>query len=100
MKRCKLLIIPCLILAFALSWGVDQGRARAEEISQPTDDGAASDSQQSVPRRKRTTNAARQEAAKRLEQQRAEQLMKETTEAPPSQGTSSPADVKEGPTNE
>ncbi len=100
MKRCKLLIIPCLVMAFALSWGFDQGRARAEEISQPTDDCATSDTQQSVPRRKRTTNAERQEAAKRLEQQRAEQLMKETTGAPPPKGRLLPPKVKEGPTNE
>lgn len=83
-------------MAFALPWGVDGGCARAEEITQPTDDTGNTQSTESVPRRKKTTNIERQEAAKRLEQQRAEQLLKETTNPPPAPDKASPADEKGG----
>jgi hypothetical protein len=96
MKQSKLLIIPCLAMATALSWGVDRSSARAEEISQPTDDTGNTQSTESVPRRKRTTNAERQEAAKRLEQQRAEQLLKETTAPAPAPDQASPPVEKGG----
>ncbi len=96
MKHCKLLIIPVLVMSFALTWGVDQGRARAEEIAQPTDDAASTDSQQPVPRRKKPTRAQREEAAKRLEQQRAEQLLKETTNPTPAPNAVSPPAEKGG----
>jgi hypothetical protein len=76
MKRYKLLIIPLLAMAAALSWGAGQTLAASQEPAQaPPTNGTSSTGDfraaENVPKLRGTTNAQRMDAARRLAERRA-----------------------------
>ena len=73
MNTCKVLSVICLVMATtALFWGVDPGRAQAEETTQPSAVTGPFRDPESVPKLRSTTNAQREDAARRAAEYRAE----------------------------
>lgn len=73
MKRYKLLIIPLLALATALSWGAGQSRAESQDA--PTNGAVSTGSfrdPENVPKLRSTSQAQREEAARKAAEYRAE----------------------------
>ncbi len=103
MRSCKLLIIPCLAVSFALTWGVDQGRAASKDVSldNNTPNNVTFRDPERVPKLRSTTNAQREDAARKAAEYRAEVARKAAlkknriTGAPPADSTV-PAERKGG----
>jgi hypothetical protein len=73
MNGYKLLIIPCLALATALSWGAGQSRAESQDA--PTNGTVSTGSfrdPENVPKLRSTTQSQREEAARKAAEYRAE----------------------------